>query len=132
MKKVRQVLEERLRAVRRHLALLNGRDVEVRGDLQDLAVASESRELAALSHERLIEQAAALAAALERLDAGDYGICTDCDHPIAPKRLEAMPEAATCVACQDKRERERRSADDEVLGIRRTPRPARPLEELEP
>src|SRR5260370_15099323 len=39
--------------------------------------------------------------ALDRLDAGDYGICLACDEPIAPKRLLALPWAQYCVTCQD-------------------------------
>jgi DnaK suppressor protein len=39
--------------------------------------------------------------ALDRLDAGDYGICLACDEPIAEKRLDALPWARYCVACQE-------------------------------
>ena len=39
--------------------------------------------------------------ALDRLDAGDYGICLGCDAPIAEKRLRALPWARYCVACQE-------------------------------
>jgi DnaK suppressor protein len=39
--------------------------------------------------------------ALDRLDAGDYGICLACDEPIAPKRLRALPWARYCVSCED-------------------------------
>jgi DnaK suppressor protein len=39
--------------------------------------------------------------ALDRLDAGDYGICLACDEPIAEKRLRALPWARYCVICQD-------------------------------
>ena len=42
---------------------------------------------------------AELAAARERLAAGTYGVCKSCGRPIAPERLEARPEARTCVAC---------------------------------
>ena len=42
---------------------------------------------------------AELAAARERLAAGTYGVCESCGRPIAPERLEARPEARTCVAC---------------------------------
>ena len=38
-------------------------------------------------------------AALARLDSGDFGYCISCDEPIALKRLELDPKAATCVAC---------------------------------
>ena len=37
--------------------------------------------------------------AIQRLDAGSYGICTACGEPIEPARLAALPEAAECVDC---------------------------------
>lgn len=41
----------------------------------------------------------ALDEALSRVDAGTYGVCVGCGRPIGAERLEAMPDAATCVAC---------------------------------
>jgi DnaK suppressor protein len=41
--------------------------------------------------------------ALERLDAGTYGICTDCGKPIRAARLDALPYTILCVACASKR-----------------------------
>lgn len=38
-------------------------------------------------------------AALERLAAGRYGICTRCGDAIAPARLEALPETPLCAPC---------------------------------
>ncbi|MBW4710296.1 TraR/DksA C4-type zinc finger protein [Roseobacter sp. YSTF-M11] len=40
-----------------------------------------------------------IAAALVRLDAGDYGYCTDCGEEIAPARLAADPAIARCLEC---------------------------------
>ncbi|KAA1373578.1 TraR/DksA family transcriptional regulator [Aeromicrobium fastidiosum] len=40
-----------------------------------------------------------VAAALQRLDAGTYGVCEVCGEPIPPGRLEARPVARRCVAC---------------------------------
>jgi RNA polymerase-binding transcription factor DksA len=37
--------------------------------------------------------------ALVRIAAGDYGRCQLCDRLIPVARLEALPEAETCVAC---------------------------------
>jgi DnaK suppressor protein len=39
-------------------------------------------------------------AALARLDAGTFGRCLRCGGPIAEGRLEALPWAAYCIACQ--------------------------------
>lgn len=38
-------------------------------------------------------------AALERLEAGSYGICERCGEPIGAGRLEARPAAPTCISC---------------------------------
>jgi len=46
---------------------------------------------------------AELEAARERLAEGTYGTCERCGRPIAPARLEARPEARTCVACASRR-----------------------------
>jgi len=43
---------------------------------------------------RMIEEA------LDRIEAGDYGICLGCEEPIPPKRLQALPWAKYCVDCQ--------------------------------
>lgn len=40
-----------------------------------------------------------LRAALERLDAGEYGYCVRCGDAIAPRRLEVDPAVPTCIAC---------------------------------
>lgn len=43
--------------------------------------------------------------ALERLDAGEYGLCVECGEPIAPARLAALPWAQLCVKCAAQREK---------------------------
>jgi len=39
--------------------------------------------------------------ALHRIDSEIYGICMECEEPISPKRLEAVPWARYCVKCQE-------------------------------
>ena len=41
-------------------------------------------------------------AALRRIDAGTYGICEVCGVKIAGERLDALPDARTCVKCSDR------------------------------
>ncbi len=38
--------------------------------------------------------------ALERMEAGTYGICERCGQPIADERLEALPAARLCMTCK--------------------------------
>jgi DnaK suppressor protein len=42
--------------------------------------------------------------ALGRLEVGNYGLCADCDEPIAKARLQALPFAERCRDCQEGRE----------------------------
>jgi RNA polymerase-binding protein DksA len=43
--------------------------------------------------------------ALERLDAGTYGLCESCGNPIGKARMQAFPRATLCVECKQKQER---------------------------
>ena len=40
-----------------------------------------------------------LQAAISRIDAGTYGVCTQCGKQIAQQRLEALPYTMTCIKC---------------------------------
>lgn len=39
--------------------------------------------------------------AMARVREGSYGICQECQEPISPKRLQALPWAKFCVRCQE-------------------------------
>ena len=41
-------------------------------------------------------------AALQRIDEGTYGVCTNCGKPIAKERLEALPWVNLCIDCARK------------------------------
>ena len=77
----------------------------VTGDFLDVAQGVEQQELAHLTVSRLTERARRLRSALTRLQDGEYGVCSDCGAPIPPKRLQALPDTTTCVACQEQLER---------------------------
>ena len=70
-------------------------EIQVNGD----------REIGFATRELLVDRVNRLSAALDRLAEGDYGICVECEEPISPARLRAMPEVQTCVRCQDRIER---------------------------
>lgn len=44
-------------------------------------------------------------AALEKIRLKKYGQCERCSEPILEKRLEALPFARFCIACQEEEER---------------------------
>src|SRR5262245_21276752 len=77
-------------------------------DGADAFCRNADRELSFATRSLLVERARKLSQALERLRDGAYGVCEECDGPIAPARLQAMPEVTTCVRCQDRLERRHR------------------------
>jgi DnaK suppressor protein len=52
-------------------------------------------------------QRAEVVAALARLDDGTYGTCVECGAPMPEARLQARPEAARCMSCQQELENAR-------------------------
>jgi DnaK suppressor protein len=76
-------------------------------DFLDLAQSVEHQELARLTATRLADRARRLHIALIRVADGEYGICTECATSIPRKRLLAIPDATTCVACQERLEHAR-------------------------
>lgn len=49
---------------------------------------------------RLRQEIASIEHALDKFDKGTYGLCDNCGQPIAPERLEALPQASLCVKCK--------------------------------
>ncbi len=45
-----------------------------------------------------------IAAALKRVDEGEYGVCLECGEPINQKRLEFDPTALLCIDCASRAE----------------------------
>jgi DnaK suppressor protein len=75
------------------------------GDFLDVAQGIEHQELARLNAARLAQRARRLRIALSRVSDGEYRICSECRSSIPAKRLLAVPDATTCVACQERLER---------------------------
>lgn len=73
--------------------------------LADAATAMHDRELdygLADDEEEILGE---IDAALARIDAGTFGVCTNCGKPIGLDRLEALPWASLCIECARARER---------------------------
>ncbi len=98
--------------------LLVARRQELTGNLEDTKFDTLARmgrvaedDQAQISHEEFIslqrnsmdyQALRQVNAALERIHAGEFGVCAHCDEPISEKRLKAIPWAKYCVICQDR------------------------------
>jgi len=69
-------------------------------DSGDEALASLVADTDNAETNRDIRELRELDAALDRMDDGTYGTCTDCDDDIPIERLRAYPGAIRCVICQ--------------------------------
>ncbi|MGN7977934.1 TraR/DksA family transcriptional regulator [Microbacterium sp. 22195] len=70
-------------------------------DPEGVTLSSEWSRLTALSEAADLE-VRQFDEALQRWDAGTYGICASCGRPIPEGRLEARPSAELCVPCAEK------------------------------
>lgn len=102
----RQAQTEILTRVR---ASLKGSWAEVRDDIEQ----SDDDNRGDIDY-RLLEMTARTLArveeAINRLDAGEYGICADCTNRIAERRLRVLPFAVRCQACEAAREDSQQAA----------------------
>ena len=106
---LRLALEYRLNTLRAEvhaaqLARRQARDVNEISDTKDCAEAQQHLELDEAQEQHDIEELTDTEAALQRLATGTYGDCTDCGEPIGLARLQLMPAAPRCAACQQRKE----------------------------
>jgi RNA polymerase-binding transcription factor DksA len=87
------------------------RDSRPFADEVDGMQVNESREVGLATRELLMKRVNRLSTALDRMSEGAYGTCVECGVAISVARLRAMPEALTCVRCQDGIERVGRRPD---------------------
>lgn len=88
-------LEERIRAIGEEL------EAEHSSDLEELATEHEDDEVLEGVGNSAQQEVRQIEAALERLDSGEYGICTNCGDPIQEERLNILPYTTFCRECAE-------------------------------
>ena len=58
-----------------------------------------SQAMSVESQRRRSLQLSRIRAAIKRIEDGEFGYCSHCGEPIAPKRLEFDPSANLCIGC---------------------------------
>lgn len=64
--------------------------------------AMQQQAMAAETHRRRGFELQRIAAALKRIEKGEYGFCLSCAEPIALGRLEIDPASTRCIQCAEK------------------------------
>ena len=102
----RKILEKKADEVRTSMSAQKAAQVVARLDIP-----SDEGDLSQQHHEEWIflnrnsidmKLLREISGALHRIDNGHYGVCMECEEPISSKRLEAVPWAKYCVACQER------------------------------
>lgn len=104
----RQRLEERSSQLREEIRqeLLKYDDeqyLELAGkvhDSEEESVADLLVDLNLADIDRHVQEMRAVEAALLRIGTGRYGVCSECNGPIAVERLQVQPAAQRCLNCQ--------------------------------
>jgi DnaK suppressor protein len=73
-------------------------------DPNDRATLEEGRNWSLRLRDRDRRLIGKIQEALDRLDAGTFGICTGCRRPISPARLRARPVTDLCIDCKTESE----------------------------
>ena len=86
---------------------MDGPEVDdTHGDEADLANSALHTELAIDARARESREIQLVTGALQKMDRGTYGQCSECQDPIPVARLKALPFAEYCIDCQEELERE--------------------------
>ena len=100
-----------------HRVTADGRDEKLwaePSDSGDVALSNYTKEflykLSDVERGRVVE----IESALHRIAEGNYGFCVDCGDPVPLRRLDVVPWAARCTACQEVFERQQELQEEEA------------------
>jgi DnaK suppressor protein len=114
LEKYKTVLETRLAEL--SYALRNREDIAIEKTpdaLDEVQLAGE-RELAIRNLDRESNLLRQVRGALVRIADGSYGTCNHCEEEISLKRLNAVPQTAYCIKCQEAADRHEFETNDTV------------------
>ena len=80
--------------------------IEHFADPIDQVKSNADREIATQQVDLQARRIREIRAALDKIENDGYGFCEQCEEPIGRKRLDAVPWAGLCVACQSRAEAE--------------------------
>ena len=119
----RQVLKSKIDEAVATTGLRDSIRIQQVADPIDMTQQAAEREMAMQNLHRGAALFRQLRSAMERLDDGSYGICLQCEEPISPKRLKAVPWAELCIGCQETADRSN-SKKDFTTSARKLPEAA--------
>jgi len=106
---IKKTLEERDREITSRIQKIGADKKRSKGPLN----ADSSEQVVELENNEVLDgiddisrhELSEIRSALTKMANGTYGVCEDCDDQIPLKRLEALPYAIRCIACEEKSEK---------------------------
>jgi DnaK suppressor protein len=95
------ILEHKVMELSLALRKLDGIAIEKSADEMDQIQNASERDLAMRHVDRDSALLRDVKAALRRISDGSFGTCIECESPISPRRLAAVPWALRCIQCQE-------------------------------
>jgi len=106
---IKKELLERKNELDQELAeLATQESVEQGKDLGDQAFSSTIESLKVSLQDAEFDEYNRINRALQMIEDGTYGLCTECNQPISEKRLKLYPNAMRCLSCQEQAEEQMR------------------------
>ena len=113
IKRFRKMLEESKRALlmnaRKTLMEESNFDTDDLPDEIDLASSEYTQSMIFRLRDREKFLLKKIERALQRIEAGTFGICERCEDEISAKRLEARPVTTLCIRCKEEQEKKEKS-----------------------
>lgn len=100
LKKEKTQILERLKQLRAEQVLGERREGSPFGKREEEASEAFELEKRLTLERRLTNTLAEIEHALQKYEAGTYGLCDSCGQPIELARLEALPQANLCLSCK--------------------------------
>jgi DnaK suppressor protein len=113
--KFRRILEEKRAELERVVSNRDAITIEKSADALDEVQHAAERELAIRNLDRESNLLRSVRLALRRINEGSFGTCLHCEEDISPKRLNAVPWAAFCIACQEQMDRHKEDGSEDLL-----------------
>jgi DnaK suppressor protein len=98
---VKQVLKSKMKESTAATRLRDSIRIHQVADPIDMTQEAAEREMAIENLDRETALIRRIRGAMERIEHSSYGVCLECEEPISPKRLKAIPWAERCIICQE-------------------------------
>jgi DnaK suppressor protein len=99
--RLEQLLSQHSTVLRNRRHILRDSQPSTVMELEERSMDAEEQGIGFSVLELTAQTVQGIETALQRLEAGEFGTCTDCRCRLSDARLRALPFAALCLACQE-------------------------------